>query len=356
MSAALPDALGFVVEALEAEGSLCEPDPAAERATAILPPEVARRLEVPEECRLAVRPGDDPGEIACGLGSALLEKLVAEARGLCPALSLRLDVAPPRPTHVRALADRFLLRNGVVEVGELTAAPARYVVAYLAYAIEADDRREGLLRVVASLDGGEPDEAVQGHLDLTWPDGALGPAPAPEGLTSDAARWIAARGGWALRAAALPRVAEVTRRHARDHERIANYFAALLAEARAPRRRTEKEAVEAKVSHLVAERDRKLLDLRARFAVSVRASPAALAWIEVPATEVAVTLRRRKGARDITLRVPAGASSVDRIACEGCGAPTSRPAACDERLHLLCEACAPSAQGRLACPVCAKKR
>jgi len=148
----------------------------------------------------------------------------------------------------------------------------------------------------------------------------------------------------------------VARRLARDHERIAAYFAALVAEARAPRRKVDPKAVEAKVMHLVAERDKKLRDLGERYALRVRASLAAVAWAELPAALVAVKLRRRKEAREITRRVPAFAQAVDRLACEGCGAPTGKPAACDDRLHLLCEACAPSAQGRIACPACARRR
>jgi hypothetical protein len=352
VSAPLPDPLGFVVEAIEAEGALCERDPGDARATALLPAATARRLEVPEEGVLAVRA--EGGEVASGLGSPLLEKLVAEARARCPLVSLRLEVEPPRPAHVRALCERFVLRNGVVDVGQVTMDTARYVVAHIAYTVEADDRREGLVRVVTSPDGGEPDAALQARLDLAWLDAAASPLGA-EGERGDAARWIARRARPAVRAAAEPMFADVARRQARDHERIASYFAALVAEARAPRRKTEPKAVEAKVAHLIAERDKKLRDLGERFAVRVRASLAAAAWVELPAMLVTVKLRRRKEAREISLRVPSGAQSVDRLACEGCGASTAKPAACDDRLHLLCEACAPSAQGRLSCPACARR-
>jgi hypothetical protein len=269
-------------------------------------------------------------------------------------VSLRLEVEPPRPAHVRALCERFVLRNGVVDVGQVTMDTARYVVAYVAYTVEADDRREGLVRVVTSPDGGEPDAAVQARLDLGWLDAAAAPLGAG-GERGDAGRWIATRARQAVHAAAEPMFADVARRQARDHERIAAYFAALVAEARAPRRKTEPKAVEAKVAHLIAERDKKLRDLGERFAVRVRASLAAAAWVELPAMLVTVKLRRRKEAREISLRVPSGAQSVDRLACEGCGASTAKPAACDDRLHLLCEACAPSAQGRLSCPACARR-
>jgi hypothetical protein len=356
MSAPLPDPLGFVVEALEAEGALCERHGEAGRATALLDRGTARRLAMPEEMTLAVQ-AEERGDVPCGLGSPVLEKLVNEARGRCPSAWLRLDESPPRPGHVRALCERFVLRNGLVELGLSSMIPARYATAYAAFAVEADDRREGLVRVVTAADGSEPDEAVQARLDPTWPDAALAPVPAENGgARGEAARWIAARAGAAVRAAAEPFLADVRRRQGRDHERIADYFAALVAEAQAPRRKVEPKAQEAKVAHLLAERDKKLRDLGERYAVRVRASLAAVVWTEVPAAVVAVKLRRRKEAREITLRVPAGAHAVDRLACEGCGAATARPAACDDRMHLLCEGCAPGAQGRIACPACGRRR
>jgi hypothetical protein len=354
MTTALPDVLGFVMDALEAEGALCEPDDVVARAMAVLPAGVARRLETPEAATLAVH-ADAPGDVACGLGSPLLEKLVAEARSLCPAVPLRLDVDPPRPAHVTALAQRFVVRNGVTDVGQVTMAPLHYAVAYVAYTIEADDRREGLVTVVTGSDGSEPDAAVQARLDVTSAAPFIQPVGVIEG-TGEAAHWIALRADRAVRAAATPRIAEVARRHARDHERIAAYFAALATEARAPRRKTEKEAVEAKVAHLLAERDKKLRDLSERFAVKVRASLAGLAWVEAPGALVSMNLRRRKEERAITLKVSSGATTVDRLPCDGCGAPTGKPAACDERLHLLCEECAPSAQGRLICAACGRRR
>lgn len=353
--ALLPAPLDFVLAALEREDALAERDPRGEVATALLPPALARRLDVPEECRLALYPERD-GDVSVGLGSPLLERLVAEARALVPTASARLDLDPPRPGHAKSVAERFVLRNGLVEVLSVSIGAAVYAAASVAYVLESDDRREGLVRlVVHATDGGEPDAATGGHLDLAWPEAALQPSPTPLSAPG-AAPWIALRSERAVRAAAAPVLADVRRRHARDHARITAYFADLAAEARAPRRRADAKVVEAKVAHLLADRDAKLRDLGARFAVKVTCSPAAAAVVEVPAALVSVRLRRRKEAREILLRVPAGATSVDRICCEGCGATTGKPAACDERMHLLCEACAPTAQGRIACPACGKRR
>lgn len=351
---ALPSPLDFVVEALAEAGALAEMGDA--RAEALLPPRLAAELEVPEECALALYP-DREGDIACGLGSTLLERLIARARGRPVFTAVRLALEPPRPAHVKAAADRFVLRNGLCEPGQISMGTAAYIAASVAYVVEADDRREGLVRVVVNAhDGGEPDAAVSAHLDLAWPSPLVSPSAAPPSADDRAADWIAIRAEQAVRAAVQPLLGEVERRHARDHERIVSYFADLIAEARAPRRRADPKAVEAKVAHLIAERDAKLEALPGRFAAKVTCSVAALVSAEVPAALVNLRLRRRKEARDVVVRLPAGASILDRLTCESCGAATAKPAACDDRMHLLCEACAPNAQGRLACPACAKRR
>lgn len=353
--AILPSPLDFVLDALEAEDALCERGEREGEAMAVLPPALAGRLDVAEECRLALYP-EHKGEVGVGLGSPLLEKLVAEARTRAPMASVRLDLDPPRLGHVKSVAERFVLRNGLAEVLSVSIGTAVYAVASVAYVIEADDRREGLTRlIVHATDGGEPDAATGGHLDLTWPEAVVRPSPTPLSAPG-AAPWIALRAERVVREAASPVLADVRRRHARDHARITSYFADLAAEARAPRRRADAKVVEAKVAHLLADRDAKLRDLGGRFAVRITCSPAAAVVAEVPAALVSVRLRRRKEAREVVLRVPAGAQSVDRICCEGCGGTTGKPAACDERMHLLCEGCAPAAQGRIACPACGRKR
>jgi hypothetical protein len=67
---------------------------------------------------------------------------------------------------------------------------------------------------------------------------------------------------------------------------------------------------------------------------------------------VRLRVRRRKGERELLLRLPAGAHGFDRLACEGCAGTTERPALCDEQLHILCETCVPQATGRPKCPAC----
>jgi hypothetical protein len=104
------------------------------------------------------------------------------------------------------------------------------------------------------------------------------------------------------------------------------------------------------------ERDAKLLALRERYRVRLTLAPLALLLLEVPTLRVRLRVRRRKLEGELQLRFAPGATGFDRIACAACLATTSRPAVCDDRLHVLCEACCPSAQGRPDCPACRATR
>jgi hypothetical protein len=321
----------------------------------LLPRDLGQELGLAEETVISPEP-DVPGTVSCGLGTPLLTRLVAEARSRSPVTYVRLKHDPPRPGQAAALGERYVVRNGVVEVLDTFPGEATYVAGSVAYVAEADDRHEGVVRVVVhGPDGSAPDRGLVALLDLCRPSVNLGeflPLSAPPPGSAEAVPWIARRAELEVRES-LSHVEEgLFRRHARDHARITEYFAALIAEARSPRRRVDPQATAAKVQHLWTERDTKLLDLRARFALRVQLSPAALLCAVVPVVRVRLRVRRRKEERELVVRLPAGAQALDRLACDGCDGVTARPALCDDKLHVLCEDCVPAIKGRPRCPAC----
>jgi hypothetical protein len=349
-----PDPLAFALGALEARGALSDQDD--QGPYLLLPDPEARALQVPAELRLGDRP-DVPGTVFCGFGSALLDQLCQGLRGEPLQTSLRLEAPLPRPAQATSLAERLVFRNAVHEVlgaGPLTATYATLVVTFVA---EADDRHEGLvIRTVCASDGATPDPALRSLLDpTTWaPDTLLDPGPLQDHA---ALPWLLADAERQIQRGSLPPILDALgRRKLRDHERIEAYFAELIAEARAPRRKTDPEAIARKVEHLLIERDTKLRDLDTRYAARVRLQLAALISVTVPALVVDVRVRRRKESRELRVRLSARASALDAFRCEGCGDPTAHPAVCDIRLHLLCESCVPAAQGRFDCPACRRPR
>ena len=345
----VPDTLAFTARALARRGALLEEEDGGE-VLALLPPELACELGLAEVVRLSAEGREET--VACGLGTPLLEAVVEEARWEVPVAAARWVREPaPKAGHARALAERYVIRNGVAEVLEVAGGETTYLVAWLAYVAEADERHEGVVAVgVHAPDGALPDEGFLAACDA-GAEGTWAPWPRPA-VVPEARRWLA-RHAPALEERALRGVREATaRRHARDYERMAEYYAAMVTEARAPRRRVDAAAVEAKVRHLLAERDSKLGDLAQRFTLRVHTRLAAALWVATPVARARLRVRRRKGERELVLRLPVEAHGFDRLPCEGCPGTTERPALCDERLHVLCELCVPQATGRPKCPAC----
>ena len=357
-TSSLPDRLAFASDALALGGALVERD--ARGVLALLPMDLAGDLGMPEELRLVGSGGVvGPGAVAVDFGSPLLERLVELAQARAVAATARFEGEPPRPAHARSLAERFVVRNGVHEVVEITTGKTAYACVWIRWTAESDDRDEGLVRVVLSeRDGSEPDPLLCASMDpmaaTSLAACALPPASAES--ADRLARKIVTRARALVRSTVARSVQAAERRYLRDHDRVARYFEDLACEARtaARRRKVDSVALSAKLEHFAAERDAKLAELAQRFSVRVTCQPAACLRVEAAAVLVRVRIRRRKAERELLLCLPAGAPSLDRPACEGCGAGTAAPAVCDEQVHLLCPQCAPSAQGRIACPACRK--
>jgi hypothetical protein len=348
------DPLGFVISELASRGALIERSNGS--AIAVLPAELAARIELPETIVLADATTDrtNGSTIACGLGSPLLDRLVTEVRASVPVASVAWQAVPARLAVAERLALRLVVRNGVADVLGAAHAPATYLAGVFAWTAEADDRYQGMaMAVVHAGSAGEPDAACLAAI------GAL--------LTGDDARVVDerhARGAAGAAHAIVKRVAivigprldevdaAVARRRDRERARIDDYFGSLVAEARRPRRQALRAAIEAQIAALRAEHAAKLRDLGARYTLRVRIDPVALAAITTRVAEVRLRLRRRKGERELALQIPPGARAPDALACVACPAATRAPVLCDDALHVLCEACAPEVTGRPRCPAC----
>ncbi len=348
----LLDPLGFVASELAARGALVERGD--DGAMAVLSPDLARGLALPEALELALSPSASDRAIGCGLGAPLLDRLVTEVRGTVPVASVTWQAAPPRLAVAERLADRLVVRNGVADVLGVAHASATYLAGVFAWTAEADDRYQGMAMVVAHAGtGSEPDTACVAAV------AALIAGDDAEATDARDARGATGGGGVIARRAALaigPRLAEVgaavARRRDRERARIDEYFESLIAEAKRPRRQVARSAVEARAAALHAEHGAKLRDLAGRYALRVRIEPIALAAITLRVAEIRLRLRRRKGERELALHVPPGARTPDALACVACVGTTRAPLLCDDALHVLCETCGPEVGGRPRCPAC----
>lgn len=346
---ALPDPLDFAARALTARGALVEV--AGGRAEVLAPPALAKELGIAEEALLAATPGDE-ATVPCGIGSPLLEALAAKAREGVPWAVTAPEVDAPKVSQATSMAGRLVVRNGLHDVLDAASVTAAYARVVVGWSVEADDRYEGAFDVFVGPDGGEPEGRIAGLFDPRRGGGGLGTAADFAALMGALPTRVQA----ALAAAVEEPLAAIERRHARDHARMTEYFAGLVAELSAGRRKVDAATLAARTATLVAERDARLRDVVLRYTPKVTAAPVAVVGALLPVVRVRVRLRRRKAERELRVTLPAGAQALDLLACELCGGTTPRPALCDDRLHVACERCVPHAQGRFACGACAKGR
>lgn len=349
----LPDPLLFAARALTARGALVEVHEGD--AVALLPPALGRALQAPEELTLATHPADGSAAVACGIGSPLLERLSADARRAAPWAVVAPELDAPKATQATALAARLVVRNGLLDVLDAAVVTTLYARVTLAWAVEADDRYEGLFAVELGPSRGEP-VGLRSLLDVTSRDDELPRGRADAAEVTALLDPLPGRAARALSEAAREALASVERRHARDHERMTEYYRGMLAEVGAGRRKVDPATLASRSAAVVADRDARLRDLVVRYTPKVTMAPAALLVASVPVVRVRLRLRRRKLDRELRVTLPATATALDLLACDGCDDVTARPALCDDRLHALCERCAPQAQGRFTCPACARPK
>jgi hypothetical protein len=351
------DPLGFIADELTARGALLER--ADTRVLAIVPPPVARELDLDEMTWLTRDPGSDG--IGCGLGSPLLDRLINDVRAVVPIARMAWAHEPPKLAVAERLASRLVVRNGVADILGVAHASATYVTGVFAWSAEADDRYEGMTSVVAhATSSGQPDELATAALMRCLldpePDAVVelaGPgSPVPRTTCSA----LAHRATLAIGPRLDEVGAAVARRRDRERGRIDGYFASLVAETKKPRRQIAREAIDARLAALRAEHDAKLRDLAARYVLRIKLEPIAFATIATRVAEVRLRLRRRKAEREVALHLPPGARTPDALPCAGCTATTRAPVLCDDALHALCETCAPDAGGRPRCPRCRSPR
>ena len=148
---------------------------------------------------------------------------------------------------------------------------------------------------------------------------------------------------------------QLRHRQTRDHQRIGNYYGTMITEARHPRRKVDPETIASKVKHLELERIHRLLELEKRYQARIQVKLAGVLYVKTPVVAVSIKVRRRKGERELLLRLPARSRQFDRFPCDACHQWIQTPLLCDDQLHLLCEQCVPEATGRPDCGACRKK-
>lgn len=335
----------FAAQLIELEGGAVELR--AGQVEALLPSTLSGAWQVADE--LVLSESDGAGQRIM-YGSELLEHMLDTATRDVALAAARLELPPPRAAQIKSAAERWSLRNGLVTVGDIRVCSSTRVQLFVLATLQGDEKRELLLSsVISAWSGTEVPGFVEASLG--------GPISAHAAPVACAEPALAA----ALRACEHQALAQaqafregMTRRFERDRERIEVYFAELSRELdkREHKGKLDPQAVADKRGAQYADRAAKLEALAARFVLRIELVPIALRTLEVDSGFVTLILRRRKASRQLELEYDAATRQLVAPRCDGCAGAAARPAVCDDAMHLLCETCAPRAEGRITCVAC----
>jgi hypothetical protein len=332
---------------------------------AILPSDLAQTLRLNEHVML-VEGAARSGAARLAYGTELLERLVALACESVPvAFAWLQEPLASRPNVADVAMKRMTGLNCVLRLsdGACIDGWAGYLALDYRYAANADERREGLVRVVINEESGAHIAAlsdIDRHGSLHYGiEGALPPLEAEVVLAraGKAAQWV-------VKSALTSFGASVVRRHMRDRGRLKSYYSGLAAEMQSQLERLrarggspeELSARSDKLAGLEPALERKLRDLGVRYVLRVELSPVAALRVAVAVRRASIKLVRKQTERSLVIEYNAVTRTIDPLACEACGASIYSFAACDRNLHLLCATCDAARPSTRSCPVCEHPR
>lgn len=341
----MSELIEFATQLIELEGGAVELR--APQVQALVPASLASAWQVTDEFIFSETEGEGQRLM---YGSELLERMLDTATQEVALASARMELPEPRAAQVKTAAERWSLRNGLVSVGDVRVCSSTRIQMFVLATLHGDEKRELLLsEVIAPWSGTE----VPGFIDASLGapiSASLGPVDCDDSAVTAGVR--------ACERQALAQTQgfreSMTRRFERDRERIEVYFAELSSELdkRERKGKLDRDAVQDKRRALTADRAAKLEALATRFVLRIELMPIALRSLQVDSGFVTLTLRRRKATRVIELEYDAATRQLVAPRCDSCDGAAVRPAACDDAMHLLCETCAPRAEGRIACVAC----
>jgi hypothetical protein len=339
----LPDneLLSFAAQVLERHGSLLEP--AAGRLLALMPPSLARTLELPEEIHLGAE------EAPLLYGSPILDRLVGLAIREVPVAYGRIEVPYLKKAGFEQILGRDLaFGDGQVSLSSRAETRATYMILICHYVALSDERKEGLVQLGIH----EASGAVIPGLAERWEEHRprffpAGQAPPHFPANLDAALASGMEHARLAAAAELKSfLAGMQRRLLRDVKNTREYYQALRLEMEAGLAHpllTESQRRErlAKIDGLPEELARKIADLEQKYQVRVTVSAGAALRFLVEVVHLLLELKFRRLSRSFRVIWNPLTKSLDPLVCEDCRRPTHRvyPSIRAAAVRLFCFPC-----------------
>ena len=355
------DVAAFTTQVLEHWGALVEAKGSV--IEALLPEEVATRLQVREEVRFrfAVADGNGTEEATeaqlVTYGSPVLEKILAglatQGKGAAVALQgLYLKQVAPGP-EVEQMFQPLNARGKCVGV-ETTVVP--YGIFNFRYTAVSDEKTEGIVAVaVNSRSLAEVASVAHRWREAEWHERSvlevLSTIPHPVLLLYRRASGVAQRQiSRVLRDFHQSR----ERRLERDVQRLDEYYLGIAKEIRGRLHKKglvgeEAEREEVKASAAERELGLKIHDLQDKYAVRVRVAYISVLWVLLPVLQATMSYQRRQAFREFPVFWNPLLKEWEAVACEGCGENTFAVSLCDDKQHLSCAMCSQP------CPTCGRR-
>lgn len=324
----------------------------------LFPPELAQGLGVGELERFAFPEGAQPqasptpmidasgpaprlvgyqSELLEGLGRLLVGHGAVTAAALVEPLPLkRLDLE-------RDIERALALQNAVYKVQHQEPATVAYLLCHFKYAALSDERHEGMI----SLAVNERTLQVVTGLSELLPELSLTPELPNDADAADLERVYAqaCRAAQSLMQDVLADfVRSMNRRLNRDVQHVTEYYHAMAQEIATPRHKKsltaeDQEHAQARLRATELELERKIHDLQAKYALTVRVEPVGVMRLFVPVMLVSLTVLRRKWTVPLALAWNPLLRELERVTCAGCLRPSKSIFICDEQRHAVCPTC-----------------
>jgi len=337
-----PEILSFAVQVLEKHGAIA--DRQDNHVIALLPPELARALDLAEEVQLGKE------GVPLIYGSPALDRLIRVATKEIPLVFGRIEAPYLKKAGFEQLIGQdIVFTNGQVRVTGRAEARTSYMVLISRYVALGDERKEGLVEVGVHENTG----AIIEDLETLWTEFrpefyVPGKVPPHFSIHLEKAIANAMRKAQRLAEEKLTDfINSMQRRLRRDVKNTMEYYEALGNEMQASLSHTNPSEAQrderiAKVRELPREMARKIEDLKQKYKICVRLSGSAAIRLLVDVAQVMVEIRIGKQSRTIHLIWNPVDRRLDPLVCECCHETTRRvhPSEEDSHIRLLCFPCA----------------
>lgn len=342
-----PELLTFSQDLLVRHGGLIEP--VEDRLLALLPPELARELALPEEAEI----GSEQAPLL--YGSPVLERFVAFATRDVPVAYGHIRVPYLKKAGFeQLLGSELAFAGGQVRIGSRAEARTTYMVLTCRYVALSDERKEGLVQVgIHEPSGAIVPGLVEAFEDLHPEYFEPGKTPPHFPVHLEKAVKSGIRSARAIVEAELSDfLTSMQRRLRRDTRNTREYYEALKAEMEAGLDHpnltdSQKAERRAKIADLPRELERKVADLEQKYQVRVTVSACAARRLLVDVVQLLLVLKYRKLQRSVSVTWNPVTKRLDPLVCERCGLGTTRVTPAGETsVKLLCTSCEASAPQR----------